>query len=531
MQWSVGIEGLEVWNVSVGGARAGPRGVWTGGGPFSVAVGVVEGSLLVALPAAAWHRKKARRRIAADALRRVVNADVVAGDLEDRTVPDRECSIGVVLGLLKAELEDEISYGVAELDIGFPMDSLGLMRSPFAEGLVEISKDHFTFFSAESAVPRPPRLGAGGGRATGVEQRLQALEAGIQSIEAGLSRLLPGQDESAVGRKAKAAPKRPSKKDSSWSCGPVTIPTSFDGRCIPRSLSRDGGCTWSSSSSEAGRAAASRRAVQRGGRGGWSRWRRIWIPRSACQGSHISQQDRQGPPARQSEEERPGFREHSGPSRIWLSKGLCYIYSEQSCGTQIPTAIARTGPEADLFCNGTSSPRRLGIGFSAARHQLFKHQCKRVAGAQIADTELSKYHPKCLDHWRDLGLPPNRKGRGGESKGGIGGRDAGSAELRPGELVTGIRAFARTSSPLLQLPHTRLIDGRWFELILSRLKDLAEFQEKKMKLSSGPSRTRAEDPPVKPEPKVKAKVKASPKGGSGKGSGKKGGEEPPLESA
>ena len=46
-QWSVGIEGLEVWNVSVGGARgpaepagpararAGPRGVWTGGRPFS----------------------------------------------------------------------------------------------------------------------------------------------------------------------------------------------------------------------------------------------------------------------------------------------------------------------------------------------------------------------------------------------------------------------------------------------------------------------------------------------------------------
>ena len=52
-QWSVGIEGLEVWNVSVGGARgpaeptepaepagprarAGPRGVWTGGRPFSM---------------------------------------------------------------------------------------------------------------------------------------------------------------------------------------------------------------------------------------------------------------------------------------------------------------------------------------------------------------------------------------------------------------------------------------------------------------------------------------------------------------
>ena len=51
-QWSVGIEGLEVWNVSVGGARgpaepagpagpgarAGPRGVWTGGRPFSATI-------------------------------------------------------------------------------------------------------------------------------------------------------------------------------------------------------------------------------------------------------------------------------------------------------------------------------------------------------------------------------------------------------------------------------------------------------------------------------------------------------------
>lgn len=115
-----------------------------------VAVGVVEGALLVAVPSAAWHRKKVKRKIATDALRRVVSVEVVAGDVSDRSVPDRECTFGIVLGLLKADLEDDITYDVGELDIGFPQDSMGLSRSPFAGGLVEVSKDHFTFFSAES---------------------------------------------------------------------------------------------------------------------------------------------------------------------------------------------------------------------------------------------------------------------------------------------------------------------------------------------------------------------------------------------
>ena len=68
--------------------------------------------------------------------------------------------------------------------------------------------------------------------------------------------------------------------------------------------------------------------------------------------------------------------------------------------------------------------------------------------------------------------------------------------------------------------HTRLADSRWIELMMAKLRDVSDYQEKKAKLV-GP-RAKAEDPPTdppKPVPKKGAK-------GAGKEKGKKAEETP-----
>ena len=103
--------------------------------------------------------------------------------------------------------------------------------------------------------------------------------------------------------------------------------------------------------------------------------------------------------------------------------------------------------------------------------------------------------------------------------------DAGSAELRCRELVGGGGNFPGTppTIPLLQQPCTTFdlgisIDDRWYDLIISKLKDLAEFQEKKAKINAtGRTRLVDDGSAALVDPKGKAKAKAGQKG---KGKGK-----------
>jgi len=65
-------------------------------------------------------------------------------------------------------------------------------------------------------------------------------------------------------------------------------------------------------------------------------------------------------------------------------------------------------------------------------------------------------------------------------------------------------------------PHSKLIDERWLELFLAKLRDIHDFQDKKMKLASGSKKQ--EDPQVDKDKDVE-KDKKRKKGGS-KGGGK-----------
>ena len=65
-----------------------------------------------------------------------------------------------------------------------------------------------------------------------------------------------------------------------------------------------------------------------------------------------------------------------------------------------------------------------------------------------------------------------------------------------------------------ELPHSRLVDPRWFDLVMSKVKDLADFHEKRAKLSGGLARSSKQTDEQQPAPKAKAKPKAK---GNGKG--------------
>ena len=83
-------------------------------------------------------------------------------------------------------------------------------------------------------------------------------------------------------------------------------------------------------------------------------------------------------------------------------------------------------------------------------------------------------------------------------------------------------SFNRHSAPVMwETEHSRLIDGRWVDLILSKLRDLADYHEKRNKLQP----SRKSDPPAA-APAPKAGPKKRPKGkGDGKGEDK---EKPPA---
>ena len=63
-----------------------------------------------------------------------------------------------------------------------------------------------------------------------------------------------------------------------------------------------------------------------------------------------------------------------------------------------------------------------------------------------------------------------------------------------------------------ELPHSKLIDPRWFDLVVSKVRDLADFHEKKAKLSQRQPAAKAEEPVAKAKPKAKNKGKGGQKG-------------------
>ena len=159
----------------------------------------VEGKLVVAVPASAWHRKVSKRTLPKGFLTKVAAAEVAACAASDRGSAVEGVALRVWFGLLELTAEHalEVSEDIASVSFGALAD--GSPALPFVPALVAAVNESFAFVSAESAGPASAPLAA----------RLDRLERLLSALP------LPGSQGPEVRgqarAKSKAAPKAAAK--------------------------------------------------------------------------------------------------------------------------------------------------------------------------------------------------------------------------------------------------------------------------------------------------------------------------------
>ena len=101
----------------------------------------------------------------------------VCASIEDRGAPSGEASLHVWLGLLSTALEAQVFFDedAEPPGIDFPVGDDGVLEIPLAQALVAVSRDHFTFMTAESEAPvKVPDVK--------LEGRMDKLEEGLSQL-------------------------------------------------------------------------------------------------------------------------------------------------------------------------------------------------------------------------------------------------------------------------------------------------------------------------------------------------------------
>ena len=148
---------------------------------YLVPITEIEGRVLCAVPFLAWHRISARRLLPGGALTKAVLVEVPGLDLADPEHPE-ETAVKVWVGFLHEDLVKEITPGIPEepgiLDFG---EELGTKVQPAASSLVDIADEHFKFVTAQSGAPKKPTPKR---RAkVAMESRVTSLEETLKSIQ------------------------------------------------------------------------------------------------------------------------------------------------------------------------------------------------------------------------------------------------------------------------------------------------------------------------------------------------------------
>eukprot|EP00438_Fugacium_kawagutii_P016871 Skav223761 [mRNA] locus=scaffold521:339:1994:+ [translate_table: standard] len=177
-----------------------------------IAVAECDGAVLCAVPEAAWDRTKSRRALPPDFLRKGVRVMVAASIDEDRTAPEPQPSFRVWVGILKDVYEQQVTYEEEYPTHGFPVDERGLLKLPYARALISVARDHFEFQTADS--------GGLGGAVSPLQTaaRLAALEEELQRLRAAAPR--PGSDPR-LGQAPPAPASRPKAP-------PAEVPAGLD---------------------------------------------------------------------------------------------------------------------------------------------------------------------------------------------------------------------------------------------------------------------------------------------------------------
>ena len=146
-----------------------------------ILISEIDRQLLVAVPLAVWHKKPVRRLFAARGLSKVLQCSVVSSQGADRDVASSDRQVKVWIGLLLTDLEPTIEF-VSDQDPDHPfLCDDGEPGLPFAQGLVDVAAERFTFQSAlshqEEDVARPEA-----GRLKLLEEQMMQLQSSIQLL-------------------------------------------------------------------------------------------------------------------------------------------------------------------------------------------------------------------------------------------------------------------------------------------------------------------------------------------------------------
>lgn len=499
-----------------------------------VGIASTDYGVLVAVPADAWHRKKAKRLLPRDALTRVLTVMVPLAQEEDRSAPGGDPDYRVVMGILKQEYEELVEYDEDAGSLNFGVSDSGFARAPYAPALVAAARDHFAFLTASEGlaggVDGPPGLDMGG----------VALVSRLSALEDGMARLLARLDVPADYAAPMAAP-------------------------LPKAAARTAVQGKDRVAAEGINPLVANQALQAGvsQEALMEMMGLVQTPAAPAGVPNVK-----APLEESSEEEEDVAMQGNGAAGsagvsdpvakavVSLSKIVGELHKEKKKKKDKDLeSILDRAEGGSARESGTYG----GRSKAAALRQLqdLLHRNPRLIYEAIEknlqeDWELSAMQPGIassvvsargwLEHRSRIQAFPSsvraawalggiwdclRSGRVAEARArtalslcmldqqacdGGGWLLAGELALEPAPPY---HAFARHQSPAAwEVPHSRLVDGRWFELIMSKLKDMAEYQEKKIKLNASNKRpdttSDAANPPKNPPPKP------------GKGAGKKG---------
>ncbi|CAE7731831.1 unnamed protein product [Symbiodinium sp. CCMP2592] len=158
----------------------------------AIVVAEQDGRLVIGVPAAAWARKVASRRLPRSGLTKVSSVEVAAVSTEERELLLEGSVVRLWVGLLDPSLVSGLAFESGDTaELTFAQDSQGISLLPHAASLVaavESLPALSQFASADSA--------AGAEGASNVGARVDRLEAAMSKVAAGVKALLAKQEAS-----------------------------------------------------------------------------------------------------------------------------------------------------------------------------------------------------------------------------------------------------------------------------------------------------------------------------------------------
>lgn len=192
-----------------------------------IAVAVVDGRVLVALPDEAWARKRESRRLPNGAIRKATSLKVVSCALGDRSTPSETPDLKIWVGILEPEYEQHVTFDIDLPEIDFPWEA-EQQRVPYAPALLAVCQDHFTFMTAESQVPPPPGLNP-------LEMRMNKMEQMLEEIRKAMRP--PGMVANPKPASSRpSAFRRPSRSVLGSAAAGPALPTNLDAAVVQQAL-------------------------------------------------------------------------------------------------------------------------------------------------------------------------------------------------------------------------------------------------------------------------------------------------------